>query len=72
MLQEGKIVMSKAGTNLTKWHSNKPCLGVSDMEQEVGCIKVLGVSWDGVSDSFQFGGTSLPPLQRLSCTKRGI
>ena len=71
MLQEAKMVMSKAGMNLTKWHSNKPCLGMMGTEQEVGCIKVLGVSWDGVSDNFQFCGTSLPPLEGLTCTKRG-
>ncbi len=72
MLNEAQRVMSKAGMNLTKWHSNKLCLDVGEKEQGASSVKVLGIGWEGSNDCFHFAESHLPPLEGLTCTKRGI
>ena len=72
MLNEAQRVMSKAGMNLTKWHSNKLCLDVSEKEQGASSVNILGISWEGSNDCFHFAESHLPSLAGLTCTKRGI
>ena len=72
MLNEAQRVMSKAGMNLTKWHSNKLCLDVGEKEQGASSVKILGISWEGSNDCFHFAESHLPSLAGLTCTKRGI
>ena len=72
MMNEAQRVMSEAGMNLTKWHSNKLCIDVSEKEQGWSSLKVLGTCWNGSNDCFHFAESHLPPLEGLTCTKRGI
>ena len=72
LLNEAQRVMSKARMNLTKWHSNKLCLDVSEKEQGASPVKILGISWEGSNDCFHFAESHLPPVAGLTCTKRGI
>ncbi len=72
MLNEAQRVMSEAGMNLTKWHSNKLCIDVSEKEQGSSSLKVLGTCWNGSNDCFHFAESHLPSLEGLTCTKRGI
>jgi hypothetical protein len=73
LFEDAKSIMSKAGMNLTKWHSNHTLLGD---KLEPTALKVLGVEWSPESDVFAYQGLFLPevmvPTKRiiLSCIAR--
>ena len=60
--------MKSAGMKLTKWLSNSP---IVDSGSE-GTKRVLGITWDPNTDSFQFTGVKLPDIEYIRYSKRVV
>ena len=76
MILEADAVMKEASMNLTKWGSNsrevldQSLYNLADKCEHMCNVKVLGLGWDPVEDSFVFAGVNLE--SGLVITKRVV
>ncbi|KAG1664783.1 Zinc finger protein 271 [Nymphon striatum] len=72
LFSQANQVMKGAGMILTKWSSNNSSIIGEDNKELQNFKKVLGMSWDSVSDCFTFVGVDLPDIEVVRYTKRVV